>query len=148
MRCTDGAVPCRYMFNSDGTFNHGHINNWQHAAMYFAYMVAGIVDMAGVYTDLPPDSEQVPFVAQLPVLAELCSLSRLTGCPQDCAGVSHIPCGFVFGCGHKWSLPYGVYPLTCAGSAGNGIHRRGTAAGIPPQGEREQSRMRHGASGD
>mmetsp|Transcript_10178 Transcript_10178/g.30607 ORF Transcript_10178/g.30607 Transcript_10178/m.30607 type:complete len:322 (+) Transcript_10178:368-1333(+) len=53
-----GQVRFTYMFNSDGTFNHGHINNWQHAAMYFAYMVAGIVDMAGVYTDLPPDSEQ------------------------------------------------------------------------------------------
>ena len=47
------------MFNDDGTFNHGHINNWQHAAMYLAYMVAGVVDLAGHYTHLPPDSEQV-----------------------------------------------------------------------------------------
>ena len=49
----------RYMYNADGTFNHGHINNWQHAAMYFAYMVAGIVDLAAYYSELPPDSEQV-----------------------------------------------------------------------------------------
>lgn len=53
-----GQVRFTYMFNDDGTFHHGHINNWQHAAMYFAYMVAGIVDIAGRYTGLPADSEQ------------------------------------------------------------------------------------------
>lgn len=53
-----GQVHFTYMYNTDGTFNHGHINNWQHAAMYFAYMVSGIVDLAGRYTDLPQDSEQ------------------------------------------------------------------------------------------
>ena len=47
------------MFEDDGTFNAGHINNWQHAAMYLAYMVAGIVDVAGEYAELPKDSEQV-----------------------------------------------------------------------------------------
>lgn len=53
-----GQVRFTYMFDGDGTFNHGHINNWQHAAMYFAYMVAGIVDIAGRYADIPQDSEQ------------------------------------------------------------------------------------------
>jgi len=47
------------MFNADGTFNAGHMNNWQHAAMYFAYMISGFVDIAGFYTELPPDTEQV-----------------------------------------------------------------------------------------
>ena len=35
------------------------MNNWQHAAMYFAYMISGFVDIAGFYTELPPDTEQV-----------------------------------------------------------------------------------------
>ena len=47
------------MFNADGTFNEGHMNNWQHAAMYFAYMISGFVDITGFYTELPPDTEQV-----------------------------------------------------------------------------------------
>ena len=47
------------MFNVDGTFNSGHMNNWQHSAMYFAFMISGFVDLAGFYTELPPDSEQV-----------------------------------------------------------------------------------------
>ena len=46
------------MFNIDGSFNEGHMNNWQHAAMYFAFMISGCVDLAGFYTELPPDSEQ------------------------------------------------------------------------------------------
>lgn len=49
----------RYMFDKDGTFNDNHINNWQHAAMYFAYTVAGVVDVAAHFTDLPADSGQV-----------------------------------------------------------------------------------------
>ena len=53
----------RNMFNLDGTFHTGHMNNWQHAAMYFAFMVSGFVDLAGFYTELPPDSEQVSTVA-------------------------------------------------------------------------------------
>lgn len=56
---TSVLTTVRYMFNDDGTFHHGHINNWQHAAMYFAYMIAGIVDIAGTYSDLPEASEQV-----------------------------------------------------------------------------------------
>ena len=47
------------MFDADGTFNDNHINNWQHAAMYFGYMVAGFVDVAAHYTELPADSSQV-----------------------------------------------------------------------------------------
>ncbi len=46
------------MFNPDGTFNEGHMNNWQHSAMYFGFMVSGFIDLAGFYTVLPPDSEQ------------------------------------------------------------------------------------------
>jgi hypothetical protein len=50
--------PCRYMFDPDGTFNDNHINNWQHAAMYLGYMVAGVVDVAAHFTDLPADCGQ------------------------------------------------------------------------------------------
>ena len=57
--CT--CMHLRNMFDADGTFNEGHINNWQHAAMYFAYMISGFVDIVGFYTELPPDSEQVIF---------------------------------------------------------------------------------------
>jgi hypothetical protein len=46
------------MFDPDGTFNDNHINNWQHAAMYLGYMVAGIVDVAAHFTDLPADCGQ------------------------------------------------------------------------------------------
>lgn len=49
---------CRYMFDPDGTFNDNHINNWQHAAMYLGYMVAGVVDIAAHFTDLPADCGQ------------------------------------------------------------------------------------------
>ncbi len=51
------------MFDADGTFNEGHMNNWQHAAMYFAYMISGFVDIVGFYTELPPDSEQVMLIS-------------------------------------------------------------------------------------
>lgn len=47
------------MFEKDGTFNEGHINNWQHAAMYLAYTVAGVVDVAAHFSELPADSGQV-----------------------------------------------------------------------------------------
>jgi hypothetical protein len=46
------------MFDPDGTFNDNHINNWQHAAMYLGYMVAGVVDIAAHFTDLPADCGQ------------------------------------------------------------------------------------------
>lgn len=53
-----GQKSFTYMYDADGTFNDNHINNWQHAAMYFGYMVAGIVDVAGHFTELPADSSQ------------------------------------------------------------------------------------------
>ena len=58
-------LTCRNMFNTDGTFNEGHMNNWQHAAMYFAYMISGFVDITGFYTELPPDTEQAQFCRTL-----------------------------------------------------------------------------------
>lgn len=53
------------MYDADGTFNDNHINNWQHAAMYFGYMVAGIVDVVGHFTGLPADSSQVRRMLQM-----------------------------------------------------------------------------------
>lgn len=56
---TCASLMCRYMFDADGQFNDNHINNWQHAAMYFGYTVAGLVDVAAHFTDLPAASGQV-----------------------------------------------------------------------------------------
>mmetsp|Transcript_18651 Transcript_18651/g.47280 ORF Transcript_18651/g.47280 Transcript_18651/m.47280 type:complete len:301 (-) Transcript_18651:366-1268(-) len=36
-----------------------HINNWQHAAMYPAFLVSGITDIAAHYFDLPPGIDKV-----------------------------------------------------------------------------------------
>ncbi|KXZ43715.1 hypothetical protein GPECTOR_82g249 [Gonium pectorale] len=36
-----------------------HIGNWQHAAMYPAFILAGIVDLVGMEVELPPGTQQV-----------------------------------------------------------------------------------------
>ena len=43
----------------NGKFNPDNINNWQHAAMYFAFMISGIVDLCALYGGLPAGAGQV-----------------------------------------------------------------------------------------
>ena len=47
-----------------GRFEVGNLQDWQHAAMYAAFMASGAVDLIGYYTPpgtLPAGSEHVCF---------------------------------------------------------------------------------------
>jgi hypothetical protein len=51
----------RVMFVPDGHFAAFHVNNWQHALMYGAFCLSGVVDLLGHYLPpgaLPPGTEQ------------------------------------------------------------------------------------------
>ena len=53
---------CRTLYGSDGRFIVDNINEWQHSAMYAAFMLSGIVDLVVFYTPqgtLPLGTEQV-----------------------------------------------------------------------------------------
>ncbi len=50
---------CRHLYESDGRFTEHHIQDWQHSAMYLAFMLAGFVDMMAHYTQLPSGIDQV-----------------------------------------------------------------------------------------
>ena len=49
----------RHLYESDGHFTEHHIQDWQHSAMYLAFMLAGIIDMMAHYTQLPSGIDQV-----------------------------------------------------------------------------------------
>ena len=43
-----------------------NINEWQHSAMYLAFLISGVVDLVGFYAPqgtLPPGTEQVKYPA-------------------------------------------------------------------------------------
>ncbi|KAK9807527.1 hypothetical protein WJX72_001620 [[Myrmecia] bisecta] len=43
----------------DGKFNEHQLQDWQHSAMYLAYLISGLVDLVGYYTPyLPSGTEQ------------------------------------------------------------------------------------------
>ncbi|DBB05337.1 hypothetical protein WJX82_005298 [Trebouxia sp. C0006] len=48
----------RHLYESDGRFTEHHIQDWQHSAMYLAFMLAGLVDMLAHYTQLPSGIDQ------------------------------------------------------------------------------------------
>ena len=55
-------VNCRALHGSDGRFIVDNINEWQHSAMYLAFLISGVVDLVGFYAPkgtLPPGTEQV-----------------------------------------------------------------------------------------
>lgn len=59
MRC---AAYDRTLYGGDGRFIVDNINEWQHSAMYAAFLLSGIVDLVGYYTPqgtLPVGTEQV-----------------------------------------------------------------------------------------
>eukprot|EP01025_Chloroclados_australasicus_P006560 TRINITY_DN12103_c0_g1_i2.p1 TRINITY_DN12103_c0_g1~~TRINITY_DN12103_c0_g1_i2.p1 ORF type:complete len:314 (-),score=34.66 TRINITY_DN12103_c0_g1_i2:460-1401(-) len=47
----------RKLYASDGQFCIGHLNNWQHAAMYGAFALSGLVDLLGLDGSLPKGIE-------------------------------------------------------------------------------------------
>ena len=53
---------CRALHGPDGMFIVDNINEWQHSAMYLAFLISGVVDLVGFYAPkgtLPPGTEQV-----------------------------------------------------------------------------------------
>lgn len=56
---------CRTLYDEEGRFIHGHLNNWQHSAMFGAVMVSGCVDLIGAAVQLPSGTEQVHIMATL-----------------------------------------------------------------------------------
>ena len=53
---------CRTLHGPDGRFIVDNINEWQHSAMYLAFLISGMVDLVGFYAPqgtLPPGTEQV-----------------------------------------------------------------------------------------
>lgn len=61
-----GCIPDRTLFGEDGRFIVDNINEWQHSAMYSAFMLSGVVDLVGFYAPqgtLPVGTEQVQLPA-------------------------------------------------------------------------------------
>ena len=55
-------LACRTLHGADGRFIVENINEWQHSAMYLAFLISGMVDLVGFYAPqgtLPPGTEQV-----------------------------------------------------------------------------------------
>lgn len=53
---------CRNLYTADGRFETGNLQDWQHSAMYAAFLVSGLVDLIGFYAPagtLPPGTEHV-----------------------------------------------------------------------------------------
>lgn len=46
------------LYVSDGKFNVGNINDWQHSMMYFAFIASGAIDLLGHYAGLPDALEK------------------------------------------------------------------------------------------
>ena len=55
----DKVSECRHLYEPDGHFTDHHIQDWQHSAMYLAFMLAGSIDLMAYYTQLPVGIEQV-----------------------------------------------------------------------------------------
>ena len=49
----------RHLYEPDGHFTDHHIQDWQHSAMYLAFMLAGFIDLMAYYTQLPSGIDQV-----------------------------------------------------------------------------------------
>ena len=60
---TSAWKTCRRMYDpATGLFEQGNIQDWQHSGMYAAFMISGLVDLAGYYTvpgTVPCGSEHV-----------------------------------------------------------------------------------------
>ena len=56
-------ISCRRMYDPvTGSFEQGNIQDWQHAAMYAAFVISGAVDLIGFYSPpglLPQGTEHV-----------------------------------------------------------------------------------------
>lgn len=64
--CKVPLSACRTLHGADGRFIVDNINEWQHSAMYLAFLISGAVDLVGFYASqgtLPPGTEQVHFPA-------------------------------------------------------------------------------------
>ncbi len=98
------------------------MNNWQHAAMYFAYMISGFVDIVGFYTELPPDSEQVMLISDhLLNKYTLKSAECPARAPQAALGLAFVTEGLLLGFHLKGApievLVHKILVITIAGSA-------------------------------
>ena len=75
------VATCRHLYEPDGRFTDHHIQDWQHSAMYLAFMLAGYVDLMSYYTALPAGLDQVrkpPTTATQPCVNHLCMLGSVT----------------------------------------------------------------------
>ena len=57
--CALHVLLLRHLYEPDGRFTDHHIQDWQHSAMYLAFMLAGFIDMMAHYTQLPSGIDQV-----------------------------------------------------------------------------------------
>ncbi|KFM23782.1 Transmembrane protein 45B [Auxenochlorella protothecoides] len=54
---SNAEAPGWNLYASDGKFVMDHVNDWQHSAMYSAFMLSGLVDLATWYGRLPEGIE-------------------------------------------------------------------------------------------
>ncbi|KAL3147330.1 hypothetical protein ABBQ32_002814 [Trebouxia sp. C0010 RCD-2024] len=48
----------RHLYEPDGHFTEHHLQDWQHSAMYLAFLLAGLIDLMAYYTQLPAGIDQ------------------------------------------------------------------------------------------
>ena len=49
----------RYLYEEDGRFVEHHLQDWQHSAMYLAFLLSGCVDLLSHYAKMPSGIEHV-----------------------------------------------------------------------------------------
>eukprot|EP01024_Parvocaulis_polyphysoides_P044069 TRINITY_DN40505_c0_g1_i4.p1 TRINITY_DN40505_c0_g1~~TRINITY_DN40505_c0_g1_i4.p1 ORF type:complete len:339 (-),score=30.45 TRINITY_DN40505_c0_g1_i4:64-1014(-) len=72
----------RKLYASDGYFCEGHLNNWQHGAMYGAFGLSGLVDLLGADGKLPKHIESAFLALAFIVEGELMGF-HLKGSPLE-----------------------------------------------------------------
>ena len=77
---------CRHLYEPDGRFTEHHLQDWQHSAMYLAFMLAGVVDMMAHYTQLPSGIDQVVVLVT--------PLERGHNCWQHLSAIPPVPTAF------------------------------------------------------
>lgn len=115
-----------------------HVNDWQHSAMYSAFMLSGLVDLATWYGRLPEGIEHVRgWVSGFKSDAHAAASVIVTS--LEALGLAHL--GLLSRAAPPCSGPATGSEITVsnptnsvAGVAGHGLPDRGHAPGLPPQG--------------
>lgn len=82
---------CRHLYEPDGHFTEHHLQDWQHSAMYLAFLLAGLIDLMAYYTQLPAGIDQVTSCALLLNAKHI--VLQLRGPHCYVHSVAHLPCG-------------------------------------------------------